>query len=102
MRVVMSCAALLMACGGTAPPAAPGSSEAVLHNLDGLNAYRAQAGAPPLALDDRLSTFAAQGSVELAAGGDAHGHFHSASSGGALWSSGFCQSASENQAPGWP
>ena len=71
-------------------------------NLDDLNSYRAQNGAPALVVDDQLSSFALAGSQQLIASGVPHQHFMQASADGSLWTSGFCQSAGENQAPGWP
>jgi uncharacterized protein YkwD len=79
--------------GGNTMP----NDSAVQHNLDALNAYRAQAGAPPLRLSDALNMFATTGSEELANGGAAHGHFGSSD----VFASGFCHGAGENQAPGW-
>jgi uncharacterized protein YkwD len=69
----------------------------IQHNLDALNAYRAQAGSPPLKLSDALNKFATTGSEELSNGGQAHGHFGSSD----VFSNGFCNGAGENQAPGW-
>src|SRR5262245_28977178 len=100
MRPIALVALLGIGCGGAAGGGGA-SDDNIRHNLETLNVYRAQAGAPPLELDERLSSFAATGSEQLAAGGDAHGHFKAAMSGGTLWSSGFCHSAAENQAPGW-
>jgi len=74
----------------------------VQHNLQTLNMYRAQNGAPALVLDDQLSLFSTTASQMLEATGQAHGYFIQQSSSGALWSQGFCNSAAENQAPGWP
>jgi hypothetical protein len=74
----------------------------VQRNLDGLNMYRAQNGVAPLQLDDALSQFAAEGSQQLRATGVPHGHIMDAASSGAIWSSGFCNAAGENQAPSWP
>jgi uncharacterized protein YkwD len=76
----------------------PADSPAVQHNLDALNAYRKQAGSPPLALSNALNQFATVGSEQLADGGKAHGHFGSSD----VFKSGFCSGAGENQAPGWP
>jgi len=70
------------------------------HAVDKMNEYRAAANVAPFTLDGRLSAFAAEGSNELAAGGDAHGHF--ADAGNDIWQAGFCNDAAENQAPGWP
>ncbi len=72
------------------------------HNLDTLNMYRAQAGVGALVIDDQLSTFSTTASTELEATGQAHGYFMQQGSSGALWQQGFCSSAAENQAPGWP
>ena len=74
----------------------------VQHNVDMLNMYRAQAGVAPLTLDDALSTFSTTASNMLESTGQAHGYFVAQSNSGALWSQGFCSSAAENQAPGWP
>jgi uncharacterized protein YkwD len=73
----------------------------MLHNLDVLNMYRAQNGAPALALDDHLSAFSTTAAEQLEATGQAHGYFMQQGSSGALWKQGFCGSAAENQAPGW-
>lgn len=72
------------------------------HNLDTLNMYRAQAGVAPLAYDAQLSTFSTTAAMQLEATNQAHGYFMAQASSGALWSQGFCGSAAENQAPGWP
>jgi uncharacterized protein YkwD len=72
------------------------------HNLDMLNMYRAQAGVAPLVIDDQLSIFSAMASTELESTGKAHGYFMQQAASGALWTQGFCSSAAENQAPGWP
>jgi len=74
----------------------------VQHNLDMLNMYRAQAGVAPLALDDQLSMFSTTASMQLEATQQAHGYFMQQAQSGALWGQGFCSSAAENQAPGWP
>jgi uncharacterized protein YkwD len=91
--VLLWCAA----CGG-----AGGADPYVQHNLDALNTYRAANNAPALVLSDALNAFAATGSQQLAAGGPAHGHFMDAITKQTLFSSGFCNGAGENQAPGWP
>ncbi len=72
------------------------------HNVDMLNMYRAQAGVAPLAYDAQLSTFSTTASNELESTGQAHGYFMQQAGSGALWSQGFCSTAAENQAPGWP
>ena len=72
------------------------------HNLDTLNMYRAQNGVAPLSYDAELSMFSTTASNQLEATGQAHGYFVQQSSSGALWSQGFCSTAAENQAPGWP
>jgi uncharacterized protein YkwD len=72
------------------------------HNVDVLNMYRAQAGVAPLAYDATLSMFSTTASSMLEATGQAHGYFVSQGQSGALWSQGFCGTAAENQAPGWP
>jgi uncharacterized protein YkwD len=74
----------------------------VAHNVAMLNMYRAQAGVGALTLDDQLSTFSTTGSNMLEATGQAHGYFMAQAGSGALWQQGFCSSAAENQAPGWP
>jgi uncharacterized protein YkwD len=74
----------------------------VQHNLDTLNMYRAQAGVGALVVDDQLSAFSTTGSMQLEATGMAHGYFAQQNNSGALWQQGFCGSAAENQAPGWP
>jgi hypothetical protein len=38
----------------------------------------------------------------LESSGQAHGYFASQANAGAIWTEGFCGSAAENQAPGWP
>jgi uncharacterized protein YkwD len=83
---------------------APSGDALVQHNLDVLNQYRAleTPPAPALALDAQLSSFALAGSQQLLASNVPHEHFKSASSSGAIWASGFCHDAGENQAPGWP
>jgi len=82
----------------------PAGDPFVQHNLDVLNMYRAQQSPPaaPLALDAQLSSFAADGSQQLHDTNVPHQHFKAASSSGAIWTSGFCHDAGENQAPGWP
>ena len=74
----------------------------VQHNVDQLNMYRAQAGVAPLVLDDQLSMFSTTASMQLESTGQAHGYFMQQAQSGALWGQGFCGSAAENQAPGWP
>ena len=73
------------------------------HNLDKLNAYRAQHGAGALTLDDGLTKFALAGSKELMADHTPHRHFKRAGDDGSLWSSGFNHNAAENQGDphGW-
>jgi hypothetical protein len=91
--------------GGSAGSGGGGGTNAdahVLHNLDMLNMYRAQAGVGALAVDDQLSIFSTTASNMLEATGQAHGYFMQQGQSGALWSQGFCSSAAENQAPGWP
>jgi uncharacterized protein YkwD len=105
--------AMLIGCGGSGDGGSGGSGgggsgggggavssndPAVQHNLDALNAYRAKAGSPKLALSDALNDFATVGSNQLADGGKAHGHFGASD----VFKSGFCSGAGENQAPGWP
>jgi uncharacterized protein YkwD len=93
------------ACGSGAHSSSSGDGgvdPAVQHNLDQLNYYRAQAGVAPLQLSTQLDQFATAGDQALAAGGQAHAHFHAAGQDGSLWTSGFCHNAGENQAPGWP
>jgi uncharacterized protein YkwD len=72
------------------------------HNLDTLNMYRAVAGVGPLTIDDRLNDFSTAAAMDLEATGQAHRYFMQAGSSGAIWQDGFCNSAAENQAPGWP
>jgi hypothetical protein len=86
---------LLAACGS-------GGDPHVQHNLEALNSYRAANGAPALTLSSTLDSFATTGSQQLAAGGPPHGHFQQAVTDQTLFTSGFCHSAGENQAPGWP
>jgi len=74
----------------------------VQHNVDMLNMYRAQAGVAPLTLDDTLSAFSTTAADMLESTGMAHGYFIAQGKSGALWDQGFCSSAAENQAPGWP
>jgi uncharacterized protein YkwD len=94
---------LLAACSGNSDITMGTTDDPhVQHNLAKLNEYRAANNAPPLALSDQLNTFAATGSVQLAGGGPAHGHFQQAINDHTLFTSGFCTSAGENQAPGWP
>jgi uncharacterized protein YkwD len=78
------------------------SDEHVQHNVDMLNMYRAQNGVAALTLDDSLSTFSTTASNMLESSGMAHGYFMAQAGSGALWQQGFCNSAAENQAPGWP
>lgn len=75
----------------------PADSPEVQHNLDALNAYRKDAGSPPLQLSGALNQFATVGSEQLADGGKPHGHFGSSN----VFANGFCNGAGENQAPGW-
>jgi uncharacterized protein YkwD len=89
--------------GGAGGGGGAASADAqVQHNLDALNAYRAQGGVAPLTLDAQLSMFSTTASNMLEATGQAHGYFQSQGNSGALWTEGFCSSAAENQAPGWP
>jgi uncharacterized protein YkwD len=92
--------------GGSAGSAGGGGSTNAdahaQHNLDTLNAYRAQAGVAPLVLDDQLSTFSVEAASQLEATGQAHGYFMQQGASGALWQQGFCSTAAENQAPAWP
>ncbi|HXU72195.1 MAG TPA: CAP domain-containing protein [Polyangia bacterium] len=91
--------------GGSGGGGGGGSSNAdahVQHNVDVLNMYRAQAGAAPLVLDDQLSTFSTTASNMLESTGQAHGYFMAQIASMDLWNQGFCGSAAENQAPGWP
>jgi uncharacterized protein YkwD len=74
----------------------------IQHNLDTLNMYRAQHGADPLVLDDALSAFSATAAEKFLESNMAHGYFMQQGSSGAIWTQGFCNSAAENQAPGWP
>ncbi|MCU1282408.1 MAG: hypothetical protein JWM53_5954 [bacterium] len=84
--------------GGTSGPL----DAHVQHNLDMLNMYRAQAGVGALVVDDQLSAFSTTASMQLEATGQAHGYFVAQGNSGAIWQQGFCSSAAENQAPGWP
>jgi cysteine-rich secretory family protein len=89
--------------GGGANPPMPGTADAYQqHNLDVLNMYRAQAGVGPLVIDDKLNAFSTTAAMELEATGQPHGYFMAQSASRALWNEGFCTSAAENQAPGWP
>jgi len=74
-------------------------SEAVQHNLKGLNAYRAKVGAPALKLDTKLNEFALEASKVLLKNHKAHHHFSTANT----WASGFTGGAAENQGDpnGW-
>jgi uncharacterized protein YkwD len=84
-----------------APDAGAASQQAhIQHCLDQLNAYRAQAGAPALTLDDDLNAFALAGSQELMQDHSAHAHFKADSS--QLFALGF-HSLGENQGDpnGW-
>lgn len=71
------------------------------HCVDQLNMYRAQAGVAPLQFDAQLSTFSMTASMDLAATGQPHAYFQQEGQSGAIWNDGFCNSAAENQAPGW-
>lgn len=87
--------------GGGAP--SPGSADQhQQHNLDTLNMYRAQAGVAPLTIDDALNAFSTAAAMDLEATNQAHRYFMQAGQTGAIWQDGFCGSAAENQAPGWP
>ncbi len=82
-------------------PLAPGITyDNLMYNLNRLNAYRAQKGAPALVLDAQLTAFALQGSQQLLRDHVAHNHFKTSN----IWSSGFARNAAENQgdAHGWP
>ena len=74
-------------------------STSIEYNLKQLNALRARAGASPLKLDDRLNSFAREGSLELMRTHAPHGHFKSAD----VWQNGFENAAAENQGDphGW-
>jgi uncharacterized protein YkwD len=102
--VLVGCGDSLGAQQAGADGGAVASDPLVQHNLDVLNQYRAQQSPPAaaLALDTQLSSFALAGSQQLNATNVPHQHFKSASSSGAIWQSGFCRAAGENQAPGWP
>ncbi len=87
--------------GGGSGGSSPGSADAhQQHNLDTLNRYRAQAGVAALVIDDRLNAFSTTAAMQLEATGQPHGYFMQ--QGSAIWQAGFCASAAENQAPGWP
>lgn len=107
-KVALLLAFSLAACSTDSGPAAPldggvMGTAAQQHCLDKLNEYRAANGAGALILDRKLNDFAAAGSEELAAGGDAHSHFNTAKNNSMIFTdaSGFCRAAGENQAPGW-
>jgi hypothetical protein len=74
------------------------------HNVEVLNSYRAQLGAPPLVLDGAVCAFAAAGSTELSQDHSPHAHFLTAMNSGAIWNDGFATVAGENQGDpsGWP
>lgn len=80
------------------------TTPAMVHNLRGVNAYRAKKGLKKLVLAKRLSAFAHAGSVELSRDHSAHAHFIAAAKSGAIWRDGFRSSAGENQGDpnGWP
>ncbi len=82
------------------PPIAPKAAGAEAYNLARVNAYRAQAGLAPLALDAGLSAFARRGSEQLMQDHVPHGHFRNAN----VFKQGFSGGASENQGSptGWP
>jgi uncharacterized protein YkwD len=82
-------------------PATLVSAAVVQHNLDALNLYRTQAGVPSLVLDQKMSSFATDGSLALASGGATHGHITQAAQDGSLAKAGFCNGWGENQAPNW-
>jgi len=86
--------------GGTITPGS--ADEHQQHNLDTLNMYRAQAGVAPLVIDDQLNAFSTAAAMDLESSGQAHRYFMQAGQSGALWQQGFCSSAAENEAPGWP
>lgn len=86
-----------------APEPTEGTAEQ-RHNLAGINAYRARAGAPPLVLDARLNAFAERGNRQLMADHRPHGHFRGASRAETMFAGdGFAGSAAENQGDphGW-
>jgi uncharacterized protein YkwD len=84
--------------GGSVHPA----DANMLHNLDALNAYRAAAGVPALAIDDQISGFSLTASMELKKSNTAHAYFMQQAKSGEIWKQGFCGGAAENQAPNWP
>jgi uncharacterized protein YkwD len=86
--------------GGSSTPGSADQHQQ--HNLDTLNMYRAQAGVAPLVIDDQLNAFSTAAAMDLEATDQAHRYFMQAGNSGALWSSGFCGTAAENEAPGWP
>jgi uncharacterized protein YkwD len=106
--VVAAFALVTVFLGGCGSPGGTGSTTGGTftatqqHNLDELNRYRNAAGLRTLVLDGKLNQFAQAGTEALANGGAPHGHFEAASQNGSLFSSGFCNAAGENQAPGWP
>ncbi len=57
------------------------------HNLEQINAYRAQAGVPALQMDTQLNDFARQGSVELQQNHQSFGHYKTKGKGGStgIW-----------------
>ena len=88
--------------GGGGGGGSTSSDAHVLHNLQTLNMYRAQSGAPALALDDQLSMFSVTAAQTLEANRQPHAYFIAQGNSGAIWHQGFCSGAAENQAPGWP
>ena len=87
--------------GGTPPPATSDQQ----FNLDRLNAFRSQLGAPPLVLDAQLNAFALAGSQQLSVDHTPHKHFSDACNAGTMFTTdGFQGSAGENQGDpnGWP
>jgi uncharacterized protein YkwD len=84
------------------PVPAPSAAGAEGYNLARVNAFRAQAGLAPVALDAALSSFARAGSAQLMNDHTPHGHFRAA--GDSMWRQGFTNGAAENQGSptGWP
>lgn len=75
-------------------PADPLPAEPLVkHNVDRINAYRAQKGLGPLRYDARISAFATRGSEQLARDHSPHAHFAA----GAQGAPGFGSRAAENQ-----
>ena len=74
-----------------------------LHNLEVINTYRATLKVAPLALDEKMSTFALAGTQELTMNHTPHQHFITAANDGSIFNSGFNSMVGENQGDpnGW-